>query len=46
MILKVDIGADLGAEGENDIGVDWSDFNLKFIILGLVTRAGLSDCFS
>lgn len=46
LILKGDIEADLGAEGENDIGVDWGDFNLKFIIPGLVTRAGLSDCFS
>lgn len=46
LILKVDIEGDLGAGGENDIGVDWGDFNLKFIIPELVTRAGLSDCFS
>lgn len=46
LIFKVDISADLGAEGENDIGGDWDHFNLTFIIPGLVARPGLSDCFS
>lgn len=46
LIFKVDIRADLGAEGGNDIGVDWGDFNLRFIIRGLLARPGLSNCFS
>lgn len=38
LIFKVDISADLGDEGEKDIGGDWDHFNLRFIIPGLVAR--------